>query len=235
MRSNLPFSLCYIILVAAIAGCSSDPTSPGSESIAKAAGDAQTGVVGSALLVAPSVQVIDGDGNTVYGVSVVFAVTSGGGSVVSTSATTDSSGIATSGTWTLGSTAGVNSLTATAAGVGGSPVTFTATGVAVGALVKVSGDNQTGPAGRTLINPIVVRVTDATGNPIGGVSVNFSVQSGGGSLGAGGNQRQILSDASGYATMTWNLGSTAGPNTVLVFVTGNGVTGNNTTFTATGT
>jgi hypothetical protein len=235
MRSNLRASICSLLLVAAVSGCSSDPTSPGSESLAKAAGDAQTGVVGSALLVAPSVQVIDGNGNTVYGVSVIFAVTSGGGSVAQTSVTTDSSGIATSGVWTLGPAGGANTLTAAAAGVGGSPVTFTATGVAIGALVKVSGDNQTGRGGTTLINPIVVRVTDATGNPIGGVGVNFSVQSGGGSLAAGGTQRQILSDASGYATITWNLGNTAGPNTVLVFVTGNGITGNNTTFTATGT
>jgi hypothetical protein len=61
---------------------------------------------------------------------VTLAVASGGGSITGGSATTNSSGIATVGSWTLGTLAGANTLEATAAGLSGSPVTFTATGVA---------------------------------------------------------------------------------------------------------
>ena len=58
-----------------------------------------------------------------------FSVWSGGGSVTGAAAVTGDDGIATVGSWTLGSAAGANSLRATCAGVSGSPVTFTATGV----------------------------------------------------------------------------------------------------------
>ena len=62
--------------------------------------------------------------------SVTFAVASGGGSVTGLTAMTNASGIATVGRWTLGTSAGANSLTATSAGLSGSPVTFSATGTA---------------------------------------------------------------------------------------------------------
>ena len=59
-----------------------------------------------------------------------FAVASGGGSITGASQSTNASGIATVGSWTLGTTAGTNTLTATFTGSGltGNPVTFTATG-----------------------------------------------------------------------------------------------------------
>ncbi len=221
--------LCLSVLFA----CSSDSAS--SETIYVYAGDGQTGLAGSSVSQPPSIQITDGSGTAIQNVTVVFAVATGGGSIAGATATTDDEGIATSGTWTLGPAAGANTVTATVPGVIGSPLTFTATGIAIGALVKVSGDNQNGRAGTTLINPIVVKVTDASGNPIGGVTVNFSLTSGAGSLGAGGNTRQVITDGTGTASIGWNLGSTPGTNTVLVFVNGPSVTGNNATFTATGT
>jgi len=93
------------------------------------AGNGQEALQGSAVPVAPSIVVSDEYGNAVSGVSVAFAVTSGGGSVTGASTTTDATGVATVGSWTLG--VGVNTLTATvaAADVTGNPVTFTATGL----------------------------------------------------------------------------------------------------------
>src|SRR5207237_4861537 len=78
----------------------------------------------------PSVIVKDASGNPVPGVGVTFAVAPGSGSITGATQTTDAGGIATVGSWTLGTTAGANSLTATSAGLAGSPVTFTATGTA---------------------------------------------------------------------------------------------------------
>jgi hypothetical protein len=97
-------------------------------------GNGQTALAGSALPVSPAVAVRDTFANPIPGVSVTFAVTSGGGSATGPTPSTDGSGIATLGGWTLGSTPGANSLTATVAGgsIAGSPVTFTATGTGGG-------------------------------------------------------------------------------------------------------
>src|SRR5207302_6597633 len=93
-------------------------------------GDGQQASTGTAVLTPPSVIVRDASNNAVQGVSVSFAPASGGGSVTGADQTTNAAGIATVGSWTLGTTAGSNTLTATAAGLTGSPVTFSATGTA---------------------------------------------------------------------------------------------------------
>jgi hypothetical protein len=96
--------------------------------IAVNAGDGQTATAGAAVAILPSVIVKDVNNNVVSGVSVTFAVATGSGSGTALTATTNSSGIATVGSWTLGVTVGANTLTATSGGLTGSPVIFTATG-----------------------------------------------------------------------------------------------------------
>ena len=91
-------------------------------------GNGQSAAAGTAVAVAPSVKVTDVDGNAIGGVAITFAVTSGAGSIVAASQTTNVSGIAAVGNWTLGTVPGTNSIIASAAGLAGSPVTFTATG-----------------------------------------------------------------------------------------------------------
>ncbi len=68
------------------------------------AGNGQTVHVGTAVTIPPSVLVTDANNNPVSGVAVSFAVNSGGGSVTGNAATTNASGIATVGSWTLGTT-----------------------------------------------------------------------------------------------------------------------------------
>jgi len=130
--------------------------------IASNAGDGQSATVGTTVSTAPSVLVTDSAGNAVSGVSVTFAVASGGGSVASSATvTSDSSGVATSPAWTLGTTAGSNTLTATSSGLSGSPVTFTATGTAAAAaqLREVTAP-VAGASGAVLSTQPVVRITD---------------------------------------------------------------------------
>ena len=92
------------------------------------AGNNETTATAKAVPIAPSVIAKDSSGDDVAGVSVSFAVASGGGTIAGTNpVATNASGIATVGSWTLGSAPGTNTLTATAAGLTGSPVTFTAT------------------------------------------------------------------------------------------------------------
>ena len=90
----------------------------------------QPATVATAVSNLPSVVIKDANNNPVINARVTFAVASGGGSITGGDTVTNTSGIATVGSWTLGNGAGANVLTATSAGVTGSPVTFTATGLA---------------------------------------------------------------------------------------------------------
>ena len=74
----------------------------------------------------PAVIVKDQRGAGMQGVVVTFAVASGGGSVTGESATTNTFGIAQVGSWILGATPGLNTLTASVAGL--PSVTFEVTG-----------------------------------------------------------------------------------------------------------
>jgi len=185
--------------------------------IALQAGDGQTAVAGTAVAIAPAVVVTDAVGNPVAGVSVTFTVTGGGGSVgPAATVNTDAAGIA-SVTWTLGTAAGANGLSAAAAGLTGSPVLFTATGIA-GAPAQLTisgGNNLTGPVGTTLATPHEVAVTDAHGNPISGVNVAWAAGAGGGSV----TIALDTTDANGHATTYRILGATPGTQTTIATVT----------------
>jgi hypothetical protein len=204
--------------------------------LAKQAGDNQTGSVGTALTVAPSVKVTDASNRAVSGVSVTFAVASGGGSVTGATATTGADGVATVGSWTLGTAPGANTLTATTgvSGVTGSPATFTATATpgAPKTLSKQAGDNLSAAAGTAVATPPAVKVVDQFNNPVGGVVVTFAVATGGGTL----TGATPSTGANGVATAgSWTLGTAAGSNTVTATAAGAGITGNPATFTATAT
>jgi hypothetical protein len=91
----------------------------------------QSATVGTAVDAPPTVRVTGAGGAFIAGVEVTFAVSSGGGSIIGpTTVTTNSGGIAAVGGWILGTTAGPNTLSASVAGLAGSPVIFTATGTA---------------------------------------------------------------------------------------------------------
>jgi adhesin/invasin len=131
--------------------------------------------------VAPSVRVTNSSGEGVAGVSVVFAVASGDGIVTGSPAVTDASGVATVGSWTLGSTAGTNTLTATAGAIfGDNSVTFTATGEPISgnrlSFIVQPGSEQSQDKD---IKPAVrVGLFDRFDNPVSGGSVLVSLTGG---------------------------------------------------------
>lgn len=94
-------------------------------SMSRVSADGQVALAGTAVGAPPSIRITDGYGNPAGNRPVLFEVLNGGGIVTGASATTNSDGIATVGSWTLGPTAGLNQLRATAEGVS---VVFTATG-----------------------------------------------------------------------------------------------------------
>ena len=96
--------------------------------LAAVAGDGQHGALGSTLPIAPEIRVRDANGNGVGGIAVTFTVTAGGGTmagITSVTTLTSQSGRASVG-WTMGPGAGANTLRATALGLNGSPVNFSA-------------------------------------------------------------------------------------------------------------
>ncbi len=92
----------------------------------------------------------------------------------------------------------------------------------------VSGNGQSGTVSQALSSPLVVKVTDANGIPVSGVTVTFAVTAGGGSL----NATTVTTNGQGLAYCTLTLGAVAGPNTVSA--SSGSLTGSPVTFTATG-
>jgi hypothetical protein len=135
-------------------------------SVAIQAGDEQTAGVDEAVPIDPAVIVRDASGNPIAGVDVVFEVTGGGGVVTPTTVTTGSNGIATVTSWTLGSTAGANTMTATASGL--NTVTFDATASAAGTTTGLSADPTSSVAGEQVT--FTATVTSGGGTPTGQVS-----------------------------------------------------------------
>lgn len=176
--------------------------------VAKSAGDAQTGSINAALPVSPTILATDAFGNPVPGAVATFTVASGGGSPANRTTTTATDGTASFGTWTLGPNAGTNTLNAT---VNGITTTFTATATGpVGLnITNSAGDAQQQIAGTTLSIRPAVLVTDQSGNPVGGVAVTFAVTAGGGSI----TGATALTNAQGIATVgSWTLGTAPGIN-----------------------
>lgn len=192
-----------VALALLLAACSSSEAPPKPAALSATAGSNLTATVGTATAAAPSVKVTDEGGSPVPNVVVTFAVTAGGGTLQRTSATTDAQGVASAGQWTLGTTAGTNTVTATAPGL--SPVTFTATGTAAAAasIAVTAGDNQQAAVGAALTTAPAVTVKDQYGNAVSGAPVTFAVLSGGGSV----TGASTTTDASGVARVGgWTLG-----------------------------
>jgi plastocyanin len=123
-RSLMYASLSALAFAAACGGGTTEPEP--NPVMAAVSGDGQTADVGMELA-DPLVVRITQDGAALSGRTVTWSVTAGGGSVDPTSSTTDASGNAST-MWTLGPSAGANTVQASSSGVTGSPVTFQATG-----------------------------------------------------------------------------------------------------------
>ena len=135
-------------------------------------GNNQTGVTGTTLPTALTVLATN-NGTVVSGVSVSFTDGSTG-TFSPNPAITNSSGIAST-SYTLPTTAGTYTVTASSTGYSSAKFTETApTSVAVTQLQLVSGGKQTGTVGTTLPNPIVIKAKDSSGGIVAGASISFT-------------------------------------------------------------
>ena len=189
---------------------------PGPVAVVLAAGDGQTTTVGKLLPSQPQVLVTDGLGLPVADVPVAFTVISGGGTIGANSVNTDAAGLA-GVEWTVGTGTGTNTLEASLAALG--TVAFTAEGtpdVPV-SLQAVAGDGQFGAVDKPVPAPPAVLVQDQFSNPVPGVSVVFTVTSGGGTI----TGSPAVSDDAGIAAAeTWTMGPAEGTNSVDALVSG---------------
>ncbi len=179
-------------------------------------GDAQTGPIGGQLAEALVVRVTDTRGRPVTGTEVTFATS--GGSVAPAVATTDANGLAT-GQWSLGMQTGAQQVDVSVAAASpplGVQFTATASAGAARGLIIVSGNGQSAPAGSTLPAPLVVRLLDASGNPISGGAISWVIGQGGGSV----DPANGTTGPDGMTSATWMLGPLLGQNTLSAVVSG---------------
>lgn len=197
-------------------------------------GDQQNGPVGQALPQPLVATVTDASGRPVQGATVVFVLSdpAPGASISPDTVTTGADGNAAASV-VLGTRPGTQAGTVEALGADGAtaaqtPFTLTAVPENANTISAVSGDSQTAPVGSALAAPLVVRVADAFGNPIQGVTVTWKVDGGGST-----SEQSTTTGADGLSSVTRTLGDNAGPQHTLA--SADGLAGSPVTFVATAT
>ena len=205
-------------------------------------GNGQSGAIGTALPSPLVVQLVNALGQPMVNVPVTFSLNKSDG-VLSAfpqqgrqiTIQTDGNGQATS-TFVLGTRVGSgnNQVLVTSQGFSGE-VMFCATAVAgPPAQVHVISDAvQKGVAGQPLPQAFVAGVFDASGNPLAGVPVVFSVQTGHGTV-EGQTTVTKVTDSDGHAAVVMVLDQQPGINNNVVSASFTGLTGAPAVFTATG-
>lgn len=194
-----------LVLLSLVAACGDSTSPPAPDSLEVVAGDDQTGTVTTTLGADLEVRVLDGSGTAMADVEVSWDVESGDGTVSPATAETDADGRARTA-WTLGPSAGTQRVTASVDGV--SPVVFDAEAEAASPaeVERSSGSERTGTVAEELPAPLTVTVTDEHGNATPGVSVEWAVVDGEGSV----DPARSTTDADGAASTRWTLGTRAG-------------------------
>jgi hypothetical protein len=211
-------------------------------------GDGQTGEANAELPVRTAIKVVDALGLGVPGYRVWFVPQDGGQPNAGEVPNTSKFGVASMPSrWQLGPAAGTQRLIARVldgqtgvanAQVQNNPATFTATAGppaprSVARHPASFPEPQSGYTGKAVAMRPAVRVLDAGGYPIEGVSVGFSIDDGGGSFGGITVMRIDSTDANGIAALPldWILGM-PGLNSVQANVHALGVANNPIVFTA---
>ncbi|HEX3866808.1 MAG TPA: Ig-like domain-containing protein [Gemmatimonadaceae bacterium] len=182
-------------------GITATATAAAPANIVVVSGGGQKDTVKRVLQLPLVAKVTDQFGNATPGIAVSWSRI-GAGTPSATSTTTGADGT-TSITYTFGTTTGTESISASVAGVSAS-ASFSETvvaGVAAG-LVIVSGDAQTGRI-LTALAPLVVKATDAGGNPVSGATVTWTATN-------GTITSPTTTDATGTSSNVMTLGSVAG-------------------------
>ncbi len=184
------------------------------------AGNGQRATTGMPVPDSLQVRVTGTTGDPLAGITVRFEVVEGGGSIEFATAATDSGGIASPGTWTLGDP-GPQRLRAGVAGL--EPAVLVAYALGIPAeIVVVAGAGQEAEVGSAVpVNPEVL-VADSAGTPLAEITVSFVTERDATLTGA-----VVTTDPVGRAAVgSWTLGTTAGEYWIEAGVEGEGVENN---------
>jgi hypothetical protein len=206
-------------------------------SITPGTGSGQSTTVATAFGQALQVTVKDANGDLLPGITVTFTAVAGTngasglfGSSASTTAQTNSSGVATA-TPTANTKAGTFTVQVTATPGNAPAVTFSLTntaGSAAAITAAASSTPQSVAISKSFANPLLVTVADQYGNPVSGATVVFGAPSTGASATF---STPAATNSVGQTSVTATAGSIAG--TYPVTATISGVTGVSATFTLT--
>ncbi len=123
---------------------------------------------------------------------------------------------------------GPNTIQATAVDAAGNEATVTVTVIRQAAgqpVVRVfSGNNQSGPIGSALSQPLVAQVLNSSGLPVANVPVVFRVIAQDGVVGTGRSDIAVNTNAQGQASIPFTLGTHAGSGNNLVEASSTGIT-----------
>lgn len=198
-------------------------------SITAASGTPQSAQLGAAFASPLVALVKDSSGNPVSGASVTFTAPASGasgvfpGGVLTYTASTNASGLATSAVFTANSTQGSYSVLASVSGVA-TPASFALTNVqrAAASVTASGGTPQTTAVGTAFPASLTAIVKDSLGNPISGIVVTFTAPTSGASATFLGGVTTITSatNASGMAAVGVTANTIAGSYIVTATVSG---------------
>lgn len=216
MQTRFMFFSLVVVSTASLAACKDSTTAPVAVITPARAllrtGDQQRVTVATVASDSLSIGVYATDGAPVSGVTVRWSVAGGNGKVGLDSSVTDASGVAIT-TFTAGTTAGVDQITATVAGL--DMVSFSETALA-GAPVRLTAmiaPEDSVMVGETLTG-LGVRVLDQFGNSVPNVNITFAIVAP-----MDGDQLSVLratTNADGIALDAFSAGSEPGQRTVTV-------------------
>lgn len=201
----------FALAAIAVAGCSEStpPATPASVSPSQSV--AVDGTAGLPLAIAPTFVVKDAGGSILGGVAVTIVVTAGGGTIPDAPAKTSGGSPTSIGTWTLGNTAGLNSVTVT---VGTLPPIVISVNGKPGAPASIAftlGGTQLALAGTAPTTTPVAQVRDQFGNGVPGAFVLFTIGEGDGTV----SGTPVMTDAQGtVAASTYRVGKSAIPQSL---------------------
>jgi hypothetical protein len=212
------WSLVFAVLLMFVSACDSGGPGPTPVSVVISAGDNQSATVGS-VLSNLQIEVRDAEGVAIGGLTFGVAVQSGGGTYTGTVTKTIKGAPTPLGTWTLGTTSGVQALRVTA---GSLVATISATALAgAPAVAEVGGapgapTSTSGGVGAVASIQPSVRLRDSFGNAVVGRSVSVAI-TGGGTV----SNPNPVTDATGLASVgVWTLGTLSGTQRVTLSGTG---------------
>jgi hypothetical protein len=158
--------------------------------------------VGTALTVAPTIEIRSANGRAIRNIPLTIVPALNSGTLTGAPAVT-LAGPTPVGTWTLSTFAGPQSLRIDSPDLPRLTITVQATPGPVSTLTVIEGNQQSAAQNTAVGLPIRVRARDQYGNNVPGVTIAWTVAAGGGNLAA----PTSVTDVNGIATApTWTVG-----------------------------